>query len=188
MKNIFLTGSRGIGKSTLLNRLLKDVAGRVAGFRTLPVYDQKQQVVGFGLQDVEEQEEIRPEDMVGLKHPGGIKAFPETFEGTARAVLARALTSRAGLLVIDELGFLESGAPRFQEQVEICLDSAIPVLGVLKAHDNPFLKRIRQRPDVAVFEVTEENRDRLYEELRVRLGQLIADGRPQEDRGGELSE
>lgn len=173
MKNIFLTGSRGIGKTILLNRVLKAFPGKIAGFRTVPVCDNYEKVVGFGILDINDNRGLEATNLIGLKQTEGIMAFPETFEELGSAILERGIISNPLLLIMDELGFLESQAIRFQRQVEACLDSAVPVLGVLKAHDSPFLNRIKERTDVLLYEVNESNRESLYGVLKKTLSEVI---------------
>ena len=76
---------------------------------------------------------------------------------------------------MDELGFFENDAARFQEAVFRVLDADKPVLGVLKQKDTPFLRQVRHREDVIVYEIREDNRERLLPvilcELQNALGQ-----------------
>ena len=66
-----------------------------------------------------------------------------------------------GLLLMDELGPHEAEAEGFQRAVTAALDGEARVLGVLQRADSPFLAAIAAREDVAVLEVTRENRDGL---------------------------
>jgi nucleoside-triphosphatase len=70
-----------------------------------------------------------------------------------------------GLIVMDELGFLESNANRFNHLILELLEGDTPILGVIKTIKTPFLDQIRANNKVSVIEVTEANRDQLYPEL-----------------------
>jgi nucleoside-triphosphatase len=82
-----------------------------------------------------------------------------------RILADRAAARRAGRIVMDELGFLETGAPRFQAAVMDCLDGDVPILGVIKPDRTPFLDRVRAHKAVHLIEVTLENRAALTDEL-----------------------
>ena len=77
------------------------------------------------------------------------------------------------IIVMDELGTMESGAHVFQGEVFRRLERGKPVLGVLKAASTPFLDAIRLRGDVRVIEVTRENRERVVDELCGCFEQMI---------------
>jgi nucleoside-triphosphatase THEP1 len=62
---------------------------------------------------------------------------------------------------MDELGFMELGAPVFRAAVLRALDGEVPVIGVIRLERNPFLDAVRNHPKVAVTEVNESNRDAL---------------------------
>ena len=162
MRHVFLTGDTRLGKTTLLNALLAlHPAWRVGGFRTylyqngvyLAPADAPQDK--DGLPDAPRDEQSR----VGLRGKPPV-AFPAAFDA-----LGASLLSPAGkdVLLMDELGFLERDAQRFQCAVLHALDGSAPVLGVLKPLRTPFLDRVRAHPDVRVLAVTRENRDELMQ-------------------------
>lgn len=174
IKNIFCTGKKGVGKSYLLNRLIKAIPGQKEGFCTVPVLDNHDKAIGFGIRDINDKWDSEAPNLIGLKQDTGILAFPETFDEIGTAILEKGLIQKPRLLIMDELGFLERGADLFLKQVEACLDSDIPVLGVLKDYDDPFLNKIKTRKDVLVLEVTTANREQLYEYLKDMLKGLVA--------------
>ena len=68
-------------------------------------------------------------------------------------------------IVMDELGPSEAAALEFQKAVLAALDGDKPVYGVLQQADSEFLGRVAAHPRVRVVTVTEENRDRLRQQL-----------------------
>jgi molybdate transport system regulatory protein len=91
--------------------------------------------------------------------------FTEVFETLGVNLLTHCLDNHPDIIVMDELGFLESEATTFQQRVFSCLDAPVPVWGVIKPLSTPFLDGIRERKDVTVLTITIDNRDRLYNEL-----------------------
>lgn len=163
--NIFLTGERQAGKSTLLNRVLKEGAYSIAGFKTLPCYSDNERI-GFYI-----------ENMLGGRVPPKLSFISrkisqdvwvpvvETFEKEGVEILKESLKVKPDIILMDELGFLENEALNFKKHVKYCLDSDILVIGVIKPLNTPFLDSIRSREDVKVIEVKPENREKVYEEL-----------------------
>ena len=153
--HLFLTGDKGVGKSTLARCLL---AGHTpCGFRTVRV---------TGVLD-------RPSVHL-LPAVGGVPSAEnllfycgayscERFDTLGTA--APRGPGRGGhavhVLLMDELGPAESGAKKFCEAVLAALDGDLPVLGVLQKADTEFLRAVAGHPRVRLVTVTVENRDEL---------------------------
>jgi len=159
MKKIFLTGKNGVGKSTVIDKVLSTIKLNFGGFRTLWILD-GQKLKGFKIRDIEtgNEEEIAYFNDKFLIHPviGG-------FENLGVKSLKNAFEHKE-LVVMDELGFLESEAESFKNIVFEVLKSEKMVIGVMKIDRNEFLDEVRKY--VEIFEVNEENRDILPQELR----------------------
>ena len=75
---------------------------------------------------------------------------------------------------MDEIGFLENRAPTFRRCVLACLDSSVPVLGVLSKKPQALLPaEIREREDVKLFDVTRENREDLFHRVLASTFSLL---------------
>jgi len=87
----------------------------------------------------------------------------ETFENDG----VRLLSMRDGvdLIVMDELGFLESDAPMFRQAVMDALDGDIPVIGALRQGEVAWHEAIKRHPMVTVLIVDEKNRDAMPREI-----------------------
>ena len=150
-KHILICGERGVGKSTLIRRLLAESTLPVGGFvtRRLPQAD------GDGMFPIylhaaalpPEERPYDPEHLVGTCDSRRSVRYPEAFDR-----LGPPLLTSGGLLVMDELGFLENDAHRFQAAVLA-----------------DFLRRVRQHPHGEVFNITPESREALYQHLRSRI-------------------
>lgn len=125
IKNLFLTGGKQIGKTTLLQKALVAIRQPVAGFRTLPSGD------GFIFHSLlpAQHNDMPISRRLGDGHCEG---FTHVFETLGVSCLQHALHGAESLIVMDELGYLESGAPNFRQLVMQCLESPKPVLGVLQ--------------------------------------------------------
>mgnify|MGYP002764616018 CR=1 FL=1 len=135
--HLFLTGRKGVGKSTLLRAMLE--GKRLGGFFTVRATGILERP-SIHLLHAAAEERPAPENLV-------------CFCGERR-------TDR-----FDALGPAEAAAERFQTAVLAALDSHVPVCGVLQQADSAFLRRVAAHPRVRVLTVTEENRNSLRKEL-----------------------
>ena len=159
--NLFLTGPVQVGKTTLLNSTIQTLNAKTYGFYTKP-YSNNSSVIGYKMFDYTST--IEP-FIIGIKDtPTTCQPMIENFETNGVSLLNTALESD-DVIILDELGILESKAYEFQEKILECLDSENLVLGVIKKKHSTFLNQIRERKDVIIIEVTPENRDYLLDEI-----------------------
>ena len=154
--HLFLTGEKGVGKSTLIDYLL---AGRTpCGFRTRRVVG----VLSRPSVHLLTVPDTTPTADNLLFYCGAYS--PERFDTLGVA----ALENRSGdVLLMDELGPAESGAEKFTAAVLAALDGELPILGVLQQADTPFLRAVARHPRVRLVTVTLQNRDALRTTLRL---------------------
>lgn len=154
VRHLFLSGAKGVGKSTLVRGLLSCETGRVGGFFTVKhngcVY-----LLRPGTEDI-------PTEKTRLFRCGET-AEPDRFETLGCAALSD--TVGCTLLVMDELGPHETAAHGFQTAVLKALSADVPVIGVLQQAESPFLAQIATHHRVTVLTVTEENRSALPQAL-----------------------
>lgn len=167
-RHIIIAGKRQVGKTTLVDRLLEVFSGPVYGFRTAPGKSMKKGYKSFfihpaGVADREESEENHIGDGNGIQP----LAYPETFDDYGVRCLE---AGPDGIIVMDELGFMEKDASVFCGRVLELLDGDIPVLATAKSgHDIEFLNRVLSHPNADVYYINADNRDELYELLKTRI-------------------
>lgn len=167
-QHLFLTGEKGIGKSTLIQTWLSQYQGQIGGFLTC-----KQGGIQEGKISVHFLTLGR--DMVpsasNLLFVCGEQNQPETIK-RFHTVGCQALefTKKPDLIVMDELGPHEEHAVYFTGKVLNILNSSIPVIGVVQKTNSDFLLRVAEHPRVRMQEVTIENRNHL---ARQTIGQLL---------------
>jgi len=132
IKNIFVTGSIGIGKSTVLRRViacLSDVT--VRGFRILSIYD-KNQRLGFALDSLEGNNEVFAHVSLASPDRFDIYGFDyRVFEGIGVTSLKHAL-QQSDVILMDEIGVMEKRAKQFRHMILKCLDAPQLVLGAFQ--------------------------------------------------------
>lgn len=155
-EHLFLTGRKGVGKSTPLRAVLE--GKRLGGFftrRITGIFERP----SIHLLRAAESQQPSPENLVCLCG----ERRTDLFDRLGPAALADA--ADCDVIVMDELGPSEAAALEFQKAVLAALDGDKPVYGVLQQADSEFLGRVAAHPRVRVVTVTEENRDRLRQQL-----------------------
>ena len=173
MTHALIVGAQGVGKSTLIKRVLRELMLPVTGYETkkedsladpalgTPVY-----IYPAGTEHIQS-----PERLLGYracKHP---MTFTEAFDRFADKLNAGTDT---GIVVLDEIGFMESGAESFRAAILKKLDGDVPVIAAVKNVDTPFLCEVREHPKCRCFYIDEENRDALFPQVLAFLQKQIA--------------
>ena len=177
---VLLTGPRGVGKSTALDRTTALLGVRPGGFRTGFSPDRTR----LCLWPAWEAPDWSPGRTVARLTDGRLTGDPAAFDRLGPAALA-ACRPWARLLVLDELGWLEEGAAAFQAAVRACLAGPAAVLGVVKPageRRGTWLAGLAEAPGVRVVEVDRTNRDALPARLAAALGPALGPG----EKTGEL--
>lgn len=167
MVNIFLTGDIQVGKTTLLNKVIDNIDSSIGGFQTNRTIKEngdmyEKEFFIYSLID----KNITYKIATINKHNDKFKptVYNDAFEKVSDNIIKESLNC-CDVIVLDELGFLESNAFNFQHSVFKALDSEKLVLGIIKPRSTPFLDKIKSRNDVILFEVNTENRDFLLNEI-----------------------
>lgn len=163
--HLFLTGEVQVGKSTLLRALLARLALPACGFCTCWAVcggEERLHLLPWGPERV-----CTPENAAACRVEHRARALPGRFDRLGPPLLLPRRDS--GVLVMDELGFLERDERVFQQAVLAALDGPLPVLGVVKPRQAPFLDAVRAHPRTRTVLVTKENRDALLEEVLLPL-------------------
>ena len=156
---IAVTGAKGIGKSTTIRRILEFIPQKPFGFITRPI-EEGENISGFEIVDLFDSSShpISYFDEENSIHP-----ILEGFEKTGVFALEHALKF-GSVVLMDELGFLESAAVNFKNMVFKVLESDKLVFCVIKAEPNDFLKAVSNKVD-RVFTIREDNRDEIDESI-----------------------
>ena len=148
---------------------------RLGGFRTVTVADRADAFSSLYLVPAAAEHPVcGDENRVGIRRGNGrgTEGFPEVFDRAGTEVLTDA--ENCDLILMDEIGKLESESPAFLGHIEALLDGDVPILGVLrKEGETPQQKLVRDHPQVRLIEVTEQNRDALASEIVALLAMSL---------------
>jgi nucleoside-triphosphatase len=167
-KRILLTGRPGCGKTTLIQRVVNDLALQAGGFYTEEIR-QRDVRVGFKVVTLDGKEAVfahvnfKTSQRVGKY---GLDLLKLELVGVA--AVREAVHSRR-LVVIDEIGPMELRSPIFCDAVNEAFESGVSILATITARSLPFTDAIKKLPDISLIEVRLDNRQRLCIELSDRF-------------------
>jgi len=155
--HVFLTGDKGVGKSTIINSFLLTLNCNIGGFRTVRKICDGMAFVH--MLDINKADSPGAGNIVAVRDVRGFHPCTEQFDAIGTAILSD--IKDIELIVMDEIGPGESGAVHFQRAIISRLNGSIPIIGVLQKAESEFIDKIRRHANVLPIEVTEENRDEI---------------------------
>lgn len=184
-KNIFISGKKRVGKSSLMRELYFSLSLDVAGFFTQRIYGKDKDVCAFRLVDFANVDKNKRKTYTLEIHGAQLHApnfaleYPNTFfrndanifdtkrvfDEAGANILKLGIKSKKPMLIIDEIGRLESGSKAHLSALKSALDSPKILLGVLQLGDYELLNSIKNRADCKIFYMDESN----VEEVRVDI-------------------
>ena len=174
-----IVGERGVDKSTLIGRVLNALDRPVYGFETKKEDSLADELRGSPVYIYDAwQERVRTTgNLVGYCKNHRFDAAAEVFDRFAPKL--RKPVPAGGIVLLDELGFMESQAEEFCSAVLDLLEGDIPIIAAVKNKHTPFLEAVQSHPKAKCFYITEENRDELFPQVLdfVRIQLDPAEGR-----------
>jgi len=159
--NILLTGRPGIGKTTLIKKLINSLPLSKDGFYTEEIRKGKERI-GFSLITLDGKKSILAS--VKIKSPyrvGKYRVDVDSFEKVGVEAIKKAIPTKQ-LIIVDEIGKMELFSKKFRDIVIQALNTG-RVLATIKKGRTGFIDKIKSRRDVKLLEVNFENRDTLLE-------------------------
>ena len=159
-KNILLTGSPGIGKTTVIKKVLDKLSPVLAGGFWSTEIRRGSKRIGFAIKTVDGREGILAHKEIG--HGPRVGSYTVNVEDINNIAIHSIIAARQQnkIIVIDEIARMELCSPKFASEVMISLD-AKRVLGTIQIRRDPILNSIKNRSDVQLFTLTTKNRDEL---------------------------
>ena len=166
---LFLTGDPGCGKTTVVRRVAERLAPKVAmtGFWTEELREGDTRT-GFRGVTLDGRDFL----LAHVREKGVAKVGPYgvVLEGLERVgVDALRPAPATRLVVLDEVGKMESFSTAFRDAVEALLASPVPVLGTVAVHGVGFPKRVRQDRRIELVRMSRASRDAMVGDVLRRL-------------------
>ena len=173
-RHILICGERGVGKSTLIEKLLQASSrpryGFITkmrpagpdGFHPIYIHPAGQPVAERAYTEI---------NCIGTCDSRTHRPNLDAFDVLGVRYIEEAKSD--GIIVMDELGFFEAKAEAFTAAVLAALAGDVPVIAAVKSRtDVPFLNAVRAAPKAEVFYITPDNREELFEKLLPRMRTL----------------
>ena len=129
MKNLFLTGAVGCGKSTSLTTALGENLAKAGGFLTVRQRDEAGKPVAFWLTRPDGSERKQILDLSDKSNPMRLEVFSDF--GVRLLDEARNCES----VILDEIGGFEMLSDSFMDALMHLLESETPIIGVMKGEE-----------------------------------------------------
>lgn len=160
-----IVGARGVGKSTLINRVLEELQPPLWGFWTKK--EDSLAVEGLGspiyVYNVGSPAVQTKENLLGYCANQNLKTYKDAFD--RYSIYLKNNLPKNHLILMDELGFMESASEDFCNTILSLLDGSTPILAAVKDKNTEFLRKVKNHPNCRCFVITKENRDCLFREV-----------------------
>lgn len=157
-KNIFLTGAPSSGKTTVIKKVIQKMDYPANGF-----YTEEERVagqrVGFLMKTLDGRTGyLAHQDIESDFH---IRRYGVSIEHIEKIAVPSIVPVGRNIIILDEIGKMECFSEVFKQAAVEALDSANIVVGTITFGGNDFILGIKQRGDMEIHEVTQDNRDSL---------------------------
>ena len=169
-QKVLLTGRPGCGKTTLIQRVVTDLALPAGGFYTKEIRLRGVRV-GFKLITLEGKEAVFANVNFKTSERVGKYGLDLAKLETVGVAAVRDAVRTRKLVVIDEIGPMEIRSAIFRDAVSKIFETRVPLLATITARPFPFTDAIKNRPDVRVVDVRPNTREQLVSELSAQFNQ-----------------
>ncbi len=164
-KNLFIAGTRGVGKTQLLREVTLSKRAKIGGFYTEHIMAGHIRK-GFMMRTFDGQERMLAAKNLKSQHQLGKYGVDlNALENVGVPALRLALESK-GLIVIDEVGSMEMMSERFRATLLECLMSTKPVLATIRASAQPFSDQVKKFADTETILLTKSNYASVKQQVR----------------------
>lgn len=164
-KNLFIAGTPGVGKTTLLRELTLGKRERIGGFYTEHILSGRMRK-GFMMRTFDGQDRVLASKGLKSSHQLGKYGVDiNALENVGIPALKLALMTK-DLIVIDEVGAMEMMSERFRQTLLECLTSTKPVLATIRAASQPFSDQVKKFSDTQTIILTKSNYNQVKAQIR----------------------
>ena len=161
---ILITGAPGVGKTTLIRRLVSALDQRnCTGFYTAEIREGNVRK-GFELVGLDGHKALLAHVEIDSPYRVGRYGVDVAAFDRFLAAIGFAHTD-ADVLIVDEIGKMEMFSNQFIQRLDTAFASDRLVVATISAAGSAAIQRFKQHSDVTLFAVTRSNRDHLVEKI-----------------------
>ena len=170
MNKFVIMAEKEVGKTTLVNKILKNRQGNACGFftkRYLSLVDEDGQYPIY-MYGINEKPILDNDHLIGTCGNGRHYTNIDVFNSLGVKLITT--NNPNDLIIMDEVGFLEMNAETFKNKVKEVMSSSNPMLIMLKKRlDIEFLREIKENKNIEFIEMNLDNRNKIYEYIKLKL-------------------
>lgn len=168
MHNILITGKPGIGKTSLIKEISRQIAKNAGGFYTQEIRKNKERV-GFRIKTLDGKTGVLARVDIDSKYRvGKYKVNLEDFENKALPAIEQALTN-SKVIIIDEIGPMELYSLNFKNILLKAFDFPNQVIATIKLKGSKFIDKIKQRSDIVIYDLDSDNKEKILKKIKEQL-------------------
>ncbi|MDW8056539.1 MAG: NTPase [Elusimicrobiota bacterium] len=155
-KNLFITGLPGVGKTSLVMKVVNKYPEKFGGFYTKEIREDAVRK-GFMICTTDGKQDIFA--LKGLKSKYVVGSYGvniDVLENVGISALMSAVETKE-IILIDEIGKMELFSEKFRTTVLKCLNLSKKVLATIKFTKDKFTDELKLRKDIEILELKKEN-------------------------------
>jgi nucleoside-triphosphatase len=170
MKNIFLTGAPSSGKTTIIKKVIKELTVPANGFYTEEEKKEDRRI-GFLMKTLAGKSAyLAHQDITSDFH---IRRYGVSIKNIETIAVSSIAPVNNNIIILDEIGKMECFSDSFKQAVIKALDSPNIVIGTITLGGDDFIIQVKNRRDVEITEVTQDNRDLLPDIILEKVANLL---------------
>jgi len=159
-----LTGGPGVGKTTIIRRVLREARPSAGGFYTEEIRLGGVRE-GFRIVTLDGSEAVLAHERNKGRHRVGKYGVDVAAMDTTGVPAIRDAVRSSDVVVIDEIGRMELFSSLFRSAVTEALDSGRKVIGTIMLAPDAWADGVKRRPDVEIVPVTRSNHEEVVRGL-----------------------
>jgi len=167
---ILLTGSPGIGKSTILEKIRRNYSGAEFGILSKELKDKSKKRVGFeAINHLGRKKTFAHTTDIASRYVVGEKYFVDinVIEKFVVSELEKGIDKPGSLVFIDEIGRMQAFSDKFLNVVRKLLNIDSNVIATIVFDPEPWSVEFKENKNVLLIRVSEKNRDLLPNLLEI---------------------
>jgi len=172
VKNLFITGNPGVGKTTIIKKLAHILPPNyINGFYTEEIRSGFKRT-GFSISTFDGYEKTMSH--VDFKSGYRVGKYFVKIESIDEIVIRlKNMQPEPKLYLIDEIGKMESFSPTFRNWVEDLIKCKTPIIASIAIRGNQWIESVKKIAGFQTMELTPKNRDGVAKELQNEISKSI---------------